>query len=259
MIKKPKILFYDLETSPLKAYIWQLGKQVVRHGQLDKAFNNWGIICVTYCWNDGKKAKAIDWGYDAQDTKKVIEEFDEIIKQADFCIGKNSDRFDVKMINAARMFNNLPPMPQWVKYKEDLEKQMRRYFRLPSFALDYVSEKLGYGGKMKMEFNDWVEIVEKGENGVRCFNKMIKYGKKDVEDTRDIWNYMEKHFETAINVATFNEELRGCRHCGKGNLKKNGVRFSGGSRYQEYMCLDCGVYAGRARVSDVQKKEGKLI
>lgn len=258
-MKKPKILYYDLETSPLKAYVWQLGKQVVRHGQLDQNHAQYGIICVTYCWNDGKPAKCIDWGYEEQDTKKLIEEFDKIIKQADFVIGKNSARFDNKMLNACRMFAGLPGYPQWTRYTEDLEKQMRRYFRLPSYALDYVSEQFGLGGKIKMEFSDWINIVEKNEHGLSSFKKMIKYGKKDVEDTRKLWQYMEEHFETKINVARFNDNFKGCRHCGGLNVHKDGFKYNAGVKYQQYQCNDCGKYAGRATISPVVEKEGKLL
>lgn len=258
-MKQPKILWYDLETTPLKAYIWGLGKQVVRHPQLDKNYSQWGIICVTYCWNDGKPAKVIDWGYEEQNTAKLIEEFDEIIKQADYVIGKNSARFDNKMLNGCRMLNGLPGFPEWIKYTDDLEKQMRRYFRLPSYALDYISDQFGLGGKIKMEFKDWIDIVEKTDNGPKAFKKMLKYGKKDVEDTRSLWNSLSEHFESRINYSTFNNHEFLCRHCNKSNLKKNGIRFSGGIRYQEYHCNDCGKYAGRKTLSTILNKEGKLL
>ena len=157
--KHPRILFYDLETKPLQAWVWSTGKQVVRHGQLVNKHSRYGIICVTYCWNDGKPAKSIDWGYEEQNTDKLVEEFDKIIKQADHIIGKNNKRFDDKMLNAARMFAGLPAMPEWVRYTDDLEQQMRKYFRLPSQSLDYISSQLGLGGKIKMEMQDWIDIV----------------------------------------------------------------------------------------------------
>lgn len=258
--KKPRILFYDIETSPLKAYVWGLGKQVVRHGQLMDGGSRYGIICVTYCWNDGKPAKSIDWGYEEQDTDKVVREFDEILKQADHVIGKNNKRFDDKMINAARMFAGLPGMPEWVRYVDDLESQMRKYFRLPSYSLDYISEQLGYGGKISMEFSDWVNIVEKTKDGLRAFNKMIKYGKKDVEDTRGLWNKLKDHFEPKFNHATFSrvsDEIR-CKQCGSENVVKNGTRVAGKTRHQRYHCNDCGRFAGLAAISPIKASVGRI-
>lgn len=260
-IKTPRILFYDIETSPLKAWIWGTGEQYIRHQQLDKDYTMWGIICVTYCWNDGKPAKVIDWGYEEQNTAMVVAEFDEIIKQADHTIGKNSDKFDTKMINACRMFAGLPGMPHWTQSKDDLEKQMRKYFRLPSQSLDYISAQLGLGGKIKMEMQDWIDICEKNDNGKKAFNKMLKYGKKDVEDTRLLWNKLVEHFDPNFNMSTYvGDGITRCKHadCGSTRLKKDGTRINGQTKYQCYACRDCGRYAGRCPISKVLKTEGKI-
>ncbi len=256
--KKPKILFYDIETSPLKAWVWGTGEQYVRHQQLDKNHNMWGIICVTYCWNDGKPAKVIDWDYNKQDTAKVVEEFDEIIKQSDHTIGKNSDRFDTKMINACRMFAGLPGMPDWTKYTDDLEKQMRRYFRLPSQSLDYISDMLGLGGKIKMEMQDWIDIVEKNSNGMKSFKKMLNYGKKDVEDTRKLWNKLSEHFDPKFSMATYLGHRIACKFCGSLEMKKTGFVYAGQTTYQRYFCKTCSRYGGRCPISKVLKVEGKI-
>lgn len=255
---KLKILFYDIETTPLKAYIWQLGKQVVRHQQLDKAYSQWGIICVTYCWNDGKPAKCIDWGYEEQNSTKVVEEFDKLVAQADIVIGKNSNRFDNKMINWRRVLGKLPGQPSWTKHTDDLEQQLRRYFRIPSFGLDYVSEQLGYGGKIKMEFQHWIDIVEKQPTrGKAAFKQMKEYGLKDIEDTRGLWADLEEHFEPKYNMnvvlgAAKGEQL--CKRCGSARLAHRGAARHGITcSYQEYRCLDCKCYAGRARLTSPYK------
>lgn len=251
MNKKPRILFFDIETTPLKAWVWRPGKQYVGYSQLTKENAQYGIICITYCWNDGKKAQCIDWGYEEQSTKKVVEEFDKIIAQADICIGKNSDRFDTKMINAARMFAGLPGNPSWTKYTDDLEKQMRKYFKMPSQSLDYISTQLGFGGKIKMEMQDWIDIVEKTDNGCKSLAKMVKYGKKDVEDTRALWGRLSEHFDSKWNQATFLGVDLACKHanCGSFDLIKRGTYFQGKSRYQEWQCKTCCRYAGRTLIN----------
>lgn len=256
MIKKPKVLFYDLESTPLLAYIWQPGEQYVGHSQLHKDRNMWDIICITYCYNDGKPAKHLDFDYDKQDSTEMIKEFDRLAAKADIVIGKNNKRFDDKMINAIRMFKDLPCDPSWMKYTGDLERQMRKYFRLPSQSLDYISHKLGLGGKIKMQISDWIDIIEKNPNGLKAFNKMIKYGKKDITDTRAIWNYLEAHCEPIFNMAALNDQgtavLR-CRHCASPKLHKDGFKTTTSARYQIYKCNDCSRVAGRT-TSDNPKK-----
>lgn len=239
-----KILFYDIETTPLKAWIWGLGEQVILHNQLIDRKKTYDIICISYCWNDDKPAKIIDWGRN-KDTSKVIKEFDKLAKQADVIIGKNSDRFDSKMINTQRMLNNLDGMPDWLMNCDDLEKQMRKHFYLPSYRLDYFSNLLGLGGKHKMELDDWIKIVE--YNDKNALNKMMKYCKKDVEDTRALWNRVSKYITPKFNMATLNGELS-CINCGSKDIYKNGTRPKGKILYQNYFCRTHGGYAGKMSI-----------
>lgn len=280
---KPTVLFYDIETTPLQSYHWQLGKQVIRHGQLVAGHSRWDIICITYCYNDGKPAKVLR--YDKHGgTRGMIEKFDALIRAADITIGKNSDRFDTKMINTSRMFEGLPGIPEWTMYTDDLEKQMRKHFRLPSMSLDYISDELGLGGKVKMVMEDWIAItvyrkiqglipniptkelnkvclymygkklsVIKKE-GKEALEKMCYYGGKDVEDTRDLWYYLEQHFTPKFNMSTYVGVDKACTKCGSLNIRKNGTRISGKTTYQEFFCNGHGGYAGRSPIS----KAGKI-
>lgn len=239
--KKPKILFWDIETTPLLAYIWRPGKQVVRHPQLKKGSDMWNIICITYCWNDGKPAKALIW--EKGSCKKLIKEFDKIVQQADISIGKNSDRFDVKHINVQRMLTQDYGLPDWAAHTDDLEKQIRKHFALPSFSLDYLSELLGFGGKIKMQMQDWIDIVENNDNAEKSLKKMVKYGKKDVIDTRALWNRLSKHFRPKLNMATFAGD-HVCTNCGSSKIRKNGTRTCGKTRKQSWFCTAHGGFAG---------------
>lgn len=296
-MNKPKILIFDIETALLLAYLFSTGKQYVGHSQLQAGHNMWAIICINYCWADGGSVKTIAWTPEGG-VEAMIAEFDEIIKTADLVVGKNSDRFDNPMINACRMFAGLPGLPDWIKYTDDLETQMRRHFRLPSQSLDYISTKLGLGGKIKMEFSDWIAIhrwmeMEKLHLAIRqesgafylenildiiCKNnynekyevvmaegkaamaKMCKYGRKDTADTRTLWNTLSEHFDSKFNMATFVNDGSRCKHadCGSENIKKNGTRVSGKTVYQTYLCGDCGRYAGRTTVSRFTGKEGTI-
>lgn len=248
--KKPKILFYDIETRPLLVWVWGLGEQVVRHHQLARGGSSYGIICIAFAWNDGKPAKVLHWDYKKQDSGKVVREFDKIIRQADITIGKNSDRFDVKHINTQRLIHNLPPLPEWVDNTDDLEKQLRKYFKFPSQSLDYISKALGLGGKVKMEFQDWVDIVEKTNKA--SFLKMCRYNKKDVEDTRALWYRIQSHIKPKLNMATFHGDFR-CRNCGSKNLRKDGTRSRGKITYQEWFCRSHNGYAGQTSITATDK------
>lgn len=280
---EPRVLIYDIETIPMKAWVWRCGDQVIRPNQLLHGFNQYDIICIGYCWNDGKPARVLEWSKEDQNSKNMIEQFDELVKQADYTLGKNSDRFDVKHINTMRLLHDLPPMPEWMMYTDDLEKQMRKHFYLASQGLDYISDLLGHGGKNVMCMQDWIDIVDgrqllqlerdtdsnnaKGvckslygksytqvrRNYKQAMTKMTTYCGKDVEDTRAIWNKVAAHCKPRYNYAAGSAEHI-CKHCGSKNIKANGTRRAGKTIYQQFYCNDHGGYAGRAPIS----KAGKI-
>lgn len=254
---RPKILFYDIETSLLKAYLFSLGEQRIRHGQLVPGFDVPNIICISYAWEGDKTAKSLVFDYQKQDCKKLVQEFDKIIKQADITIGKNSDRFDVKHINTQRLIHGLDPMPEWVDCTDDVEKQLRKYFYLPSYSLDYVSKLFGLGGKDKMDFADWVHILEKTPSlGEKALAKMVKYNRKDVMDTLKVWEKISAHVKPKFNQATF-LGTDACRTCGSTNITRNGTRVRGKVIYQKFFCRAHGGHAGEAPLT-AKGKEGKI-
>jgi hypothetical protein len=275
-MRDPKILFYDIETLPLCANVFSLGKQVVRHGQLIPSRNRYEIICIQYMWDTDKKATNLHWIGTNSTSEEMIAKFDAIAKQADILIGKNSDRFDCKHVNTLRLVHGLPPLPGWMesKTKDDVEKQLRRYFYLPSYSLDYISSLLGLGGKNVMEFSDWVDILHYKEalellnlnvkgaaldnvcmfqynaefkevcrKGKAAHNKMCKYGNKDTEDTKRVWDRIKKYVKPNFNYSHFYGNQTGdylvCRHCGSSNLIKNGRDMRGSNPKQKMQCADC--------------------
>lgn len=270
--KKPVTLWYDIETSPLKAWLWQPGQQYVGHKNLIHGHDMWDIICIQYAIDDGP-VKVLR--YDKHgDTKGMLEKFDKIAEKADIIIGKNNNRFDDKMINSLRMFNGLKGCPQWTQCSDDLEKHMRKHFRLPSQSLDYISKKLGVGGKIGMCMDDWIAIsnyremtklgidtktakklyganlAEVKRLGKVAMEKMCEYGAKDTDDTRKIWYYLVEHFEPKFNMSTYSKNGLSCKRCGSTNLKKNGTRrVSATVQYQNFLCNDCFKYAGKSTIT----------
>ena len=259
--KKPRILFYDIETTPLLAYIWRPGKQFVGHGQLaeDAEKGRWvttRIICIAYAWNDGSKVKLLHWDYKKQNDTKLIKEFDKIVKSADIVIGKNNTSFDNKHVNTRRLLNGVAPYPEWVQQTDDLETQLRRNFNFASYSLDYVAKALLGEGKLKMEMSDWIDIMFK--KSIKSFKKMCKYCMIDVDRTRRVWNKVESHISPKFNMAGWDSPVDGigCKMCGSTNLRPNGTRYAAnGNRYQQWGCRDCHRYAGK---SVINIKTGKL-
>ena len=246
--KHPKILVFDIETSLLMFVGFGLGEQVVRHHQLVAPHTRTRIICISYCIDDGP-IKTLKYDYNTQDDTKVIEEFDKIVKTCDIVIGKNSQKFDIKKINAARFLNGIQPFPDWADVSDDLELQMRKYFGFSSQSLDYISKELGLGGKFKMEFEDWYHILLKtvGE-GRKRFKKMCEYCPNDVFDTRLILILMMPYIKWKFNMSNFLGEAA-CVHCGSTQIRPNGSRWSGKTHYKSFYCTQHKGYAGKRPIN----------
>lgn len=250
----PRVLIYDIETCLMLAALFGCGEQVVRHGQLIPGFDICQIICITYAWLDEPGVKVLTWDKETRDDKELIKKFDELVAQADVVIGKNSDRFDAKHVNTQRLLADLPPVPEWAYKCDDLEKQMRRYFYLPSQSLDYISKKMGLGGKTKMDFQDWLDILMqyiypnvKALKRIAniAFKKMCDYGKKDTQDTKDIIIKVWPHVKFKFNYSNFLKTAC-CKNCGSKNIRSNGRQVNQDSTiYIPFRCRDCGGYAGR--------------
>ncbi len=267
---KANVLFYDIESILLSFYAFAPGKQYLGHKQLIPGKSRYGIICISYSWNNGP-VKVLKWDPVGRQ-EKLIKDFDALVSKADHIIGKNSNKFDNKMVNGIRIFTDQPGMPDWIKYTDDLEQQARKYFRLPSQSLDYMSDQLGLGGKVKMEFSDWVAIdqwmcvlmlkddgMSESALEIYCqhmyrssyldvlrigqiaFNKMCKYGAKDTKDTRTIWYHLVEHFEPKFNYSVFSANDFACRYedCGAQTIIKRGTVSIGLTKYQRWICTTC--------------------
>lgn len=280
-MKKPvvlpfKLLIYDIETELLLAWLFALGEQVVRHTQLVECADMFQIITISYKWYNDPTVYVIEG-------ENAIEVFDKVARTADVIIGKNNFRFDDKRINTDRMLKGKKPFPQWAAISDDLESQLRRHFAFPSFSLDAISKHLGFGGKEKMEFSDWVSIAKlkllntftgkfpsfKGnfllkravENnfcqtlfkqpanvvlreGKIALAKMGKYNCKDVVDTESILTKVLPYIKLKHNAAAGVKHLM-CVTCGNADIIPSRVITAGATKYQVFDCLVCSGNAGK--------------
>jgi hypothetical protein len=221
--------------------------------------NETKIICVTYRWLHEKKAKALIFDIDKQCDKKIMKEFDKLIDEADVILGKNNAKFDDKHVNMRRFRHGLKPKPDWQKKSDDLERWMRRHFNMQSFALDYFDKVCGGSGKINMNMNDWIAIAEYKKNksrGMKALRKMVKYGKKDADDTAELIMEVQPYITPKFNHAAYHGDHR-CTNCGSQNIHRNGIRLVGQTKKQRWHCKDHGGFAGYTTILK-SGKDGKI-
>jgi uncharacterized protein YprB with RNaseH-like and TPR domain len=191
-----KVLFFDIETTPLVSYTWERWQTNVI-----KVKRSSELICVGYRWK-GEKTRCIDRYGEATD-EKLVRKVWKLFDQADVIIGHNGDAFDIKRVNARFAKYNLPP-PSGYKTL-DTKKIAKKEFGFDSNSLNDLAEFLGIGTKKDTGgFATWEGCMA----GVKAaFRKMIYYCKGDVDLLVKVYYRLVPYLRTHKKVT--NEELRG--------------------------------------------------
>jgi DNA polymerase elongation subunit (family B) len=174
VLNKSKVLIYDIETSYNIVKSWRVGYNL--NIQPNDILHERKIICISYRWFGEDQIYNLSWDKNQCD-KFMIEQFIEVLNEADLIVSHNGDKFDLPWIKTRALYHNLPML---VNYKQfDTLKVAKRKFNFNSNRLDYISEFLGFGNKIKTEMALWDNIIlNKCPDAMK---KMITYCDMDVE------------------------------------------------------------------------------
>lgn len=237
--KGPKILFIDIETSPMLASVWDIWDQNVPLNMIER---DWNVISFAAKWAHKKTIIQMDQrnAKNIQDDKKLLQGIWNLLDEADIVVGQNSNQFDIKKLNARFILNGMQPPSSYRKIDTKLLAQ--RFFKFTSNKLEYLSDKLNKKyKKLKHEkfsgFSLWTECL-KGNK--RAWQEMSKYNKYDVLALEELY-YALIPWDSSINFNVYIDEAE--EHmcsCGSTNFKRNGYDYTNGSKFQRYKCLECG-------------------
>jgi uncharacterized protein YprB with RNaseH-like and TPR domain len=239
-----KILFYDIETTPLKVWTFSAGRKAyIHHGSVVEGSYE-DIICAAWKWGHEKKVHCMDWGLQKQNSSKLVLTLSKELEEADLIVGHNADKFDWRMLNTLRLRYGLPSI-NWELKSEDTLKQMRKYFKLPYYNLDYLTSTLGVGKKGDMCLQDWVNIIDHKDS--KSLDKMVKYCKNDVLVLQKLYERIKPYLKPKLNMYKTQQE-RVCPVCGSIDTVRNGTRVINGKVFQQYHCKGHNGYAGRVKI-----------
>lgn len=228
-----KILFLDLETSPNLAYAWGLFQQNIAINQMVSSTE---VICFGARWNDSKKV--IFKSVHHHGKEAMLAEMHKLLEEADVVVGWNSASFDTKHM-MREFFENgmLPPAP----YKDlDLMRVVRSRFKMPSYKLDYVAQKMGVGAKVKHSgFDLWVACMA---NDKKAWKEMKEYQIQDVNLLVDLYALLRPWIKNGPHAALHSGMDNGCRNCSSVNLHRRGTAKTASATYQRFQCQDCGTW-----------------
>lgn len=235
-----KILYIDIETTPIKAYTWGIWQQNVGLNQIIESPR---VMCFAARWEGDKKTQFhSEWVTDHED---MVDKAWHLLDEADAVVHFYGSKFDVPHLNTEFLKAGMtPPSP----FKQiDLKLAVAKRFKFPSNKLQYVSTILGQDGKDKMEMEDWIGCMHGDRKSQK---KMEKYNRKDTELLQVLYHELLPWIPGLPNRNLYGGE--GCNACGSHKVREAGQYKTALSAYQQYRCSDCGYWMrGTKRLSGV--------
>lgn len=237
--RKPKILFWDVETSPLLGWAWGAYETDILKIEQDVK-----IISVAWRWEHENKTHVLalpDFdGYRPNPFKindgKLIQKIWELVGEADVIVAQNGDKFDMRIANA-RMFA-LGIKPPKTPIQVDTLKIARRYFNLSVYKLDDILRYVGLPGKVSTGGKElWFKCMS---GDMEAWKKMKQYNKNDVDILPALYDKMKGWNKSGPILTNFTREHMTCPTCLKPTLIKRGLTPLRTGWKQEYSCSNCG-------------------
>lgn len=210
-VKNMKVLIYDIETSYNIVSSWRIGNKVnLPHHSVIKER---AIICVSYKWLGEDQVYNLTWDRN-QDDKFLLENFIEVMNEADILVAHNGDRFDLKWIRTRALKHGLEMLPYYQQH--DTIKTAKKYFNFNSNKLDYITQFLGFEGKIKTEPELWDRVIL--DKDMDALKEMVFYCDEDVRQLEKVylkilnWDKPKQHAGVLMNRPKHTSPYSGSRN-----------------------------------------------
>lgn len=224
----PKMLFLDIETAPLRAFVWSLWQHGVALNQVD---TDWFIL--SYC---AKWGHSDDVYYDdmrgivaTEDDTHLLKDMWDLLDEADFVVTQNGRKFDVKKINARLIMRGFT-RPSTFRQIDTLETA-KRLFGFTSRKLEYMTDKLCKKHK-KLKHKKfpgqelWNECLK---DNPEAWEEMKEYNTVDVLSLQELYEIFVAWDNTLPNFDLYYEGL-----VDMSDWVEDGFHYTNLGKYQRY-------------------------
>ena len=255
-MNKAKVLLIDIETAPIKAYVWGLWENNVSLNMIE---SDWHLLSWSAKWlgeapsktmyMDQRNAKNIE------DDSKILKGMWDLLNEADVVISQNGRKFDHKKLNARFILQGMkPPSPYQTI---DTLVLAKKHFAFTSNKLEYMSSKLctKYKKLKHAKFSGFELWDQCMKGNLAAWNEMKKYNMYDVLALEELYTKLQP-WDNTVNFDVFDETtLKNTCGCGKPKWTKDGFKFSKSGKFQRYHCMNCGSYtSGKTNLLTPAKK-----
>lgn len=254
--KFPKILIFDTETAPMRAYVWRRWKETI---SLDQTISEWFMLAWSAKWlYDGQVMGDRLTGEEAlrEDDSRIMRSLRNLIDEADIVIAHNGEKADVPWMNTRFILNGLNPPKPYVLI--DTLKVVKKQFGFSSNKLDALAGYFGFEHKMDTNFDLWKRCSEGDDEALEY---MGEYNKKDTAILEEVYLRLRPWIKGHPNIGNYLEGSEPvCSQCGSDDLEEIEGQFyyTSVSKYKLYRCQKCGAVV-RGRVNLNMKGMKKYI
>lgn len=234
---KPKILFWDIETSLQPVALFQLSHNdwIDPSSLLGERY----VICAAWKWAGKDKVHSVSVLDDPKGYKKnphddfhVISTLHDVLSQADVIVHHNGDSFDKRYVDTRILVHDLPPLPPVTSIDTYKVAKSKLYFN--SNKLNYIGKLLGLGEKIHTTPGLWMRVLNGDPSAVK---EMVTYNKQDVVLLEKVFEKLYPYIPNHVNRELFGE--LGCPRCGSGHVQSRGVHRAISRTYNRFQCQEC--------------------
>jgi len=240
--RAPKILVFDIETSPVKAYVWRMWDENI---SIEQVIEDWFVISWAAKWlNDSEYMGMVVTPKEAKkrDDKRILKGIHRLLDEADIVIAHNGVRFDIRKLNTRFLVHGLtPPSPYQVI---DTLQVARKNFGFSHNRLDGLAETLGIQKKKKVEFELWKRCLD-GEKD--ALEEMLAYNKQDVAVLEDVYYALRGWIKSHPNLNNIMGTQYACPNCGSEDIVSKGYYRTITGEFEAFKCNTCGAISRKSR------------
>jgi DNA polymerase III epsilon subunit-like protein len=252
--KLPKILIFDIETSPSISYTFGRFKYNISFDQVEQE-----PIMLTWSAKWLYSSDVLSDSITSEevlraDDKRIVISLWRLFDEADIVVAHFGDNFDIPVLNTRAIINGLPPYNPIRSI--DTKKVASGSFKFPSNKLDALAKYFGIEGKIKTEFSLWTRCLKGDKSAI---NEMQIYNNQDVFVLEEIYLILRPYIKSHPNIAAYiDTDVKVCSVCGSTNLiETEKFQYTNTGKYKLYRC-SCGAIS-RGRRSDIDKTKGKML
>lgn len=234
--KKPKILFYDIETTLAKSYHFGQWKQNL---SVKQQVQEGHLLSHAWAWGDEPVVGSILTREEVldHDPERLVLEAWSLLDNADIVVAHYGKKFDIPKLNGYFLKYGLnPPTPYKVI---DTKEISSKKFLLPFNSLEYLAKALGVQQKID---NSGIQLWIDCDHGKQeALDEMLAYNIGDIEALRDVYYRLITWDNNGVNMALYNDHGAACTHCGSDDVVsiEGKYAYTVVRKYALYRCNSC--------------------